>query len=121
VAEHTGGLGADVVYDCVGGGDALGSAVDLARRGGSVCMIGFKESTASIEPATWLRKEITVTAALGYLHHEFGAAMDLLADGLIRVDTMHTATTKIQGLGATLEELASGRSSQMKVLVNPTW
>ena len=121
VAEHTGGLGADVVYDCVGGAEALGSAVDLARRGGAVCMIGFKESTASIDPATWLRQEITVTTALGYLHHEFGAAMDLLADGLIRVDTMHTTTTKIEGLAATLEDLASGRSSQMKVLVKPTW
>lgn len=121
VTECTGGAGADVVYDCVGGGDALGTAVDLARRGGSVCMIGFKDATAAIEPAAWLRKEITVTAALGYLHHEFGAAMDLLADGLIRVDTLHTATTSIPGLAATLEDLASGRSSQMKVLVKPSW
>jgi len=121
VAEHTGGLGADVVYECVGGGDALGSAVDLARRGGSVCMIGLKDATASIEPAAWLRKEITVTAALGYLHHEFGSAMDLLADGLVRVDIMHTATTRIEGLAATLDDLASGRSSEMKVLVNPRW
>ena len=121
VAEHTGGLGADVVYECVGGGEALGSAVDLARRGGSVCMIGFKDATASIEPATWLRKEIIVTAALGYLHHEFLSAMDLLADGLVRVDTLHTATTMLDGLATTLAELASGRSSQMKVLVNPRW
>jgi (R,R)-butanediol dehydrogenase/meso-butanediol dehydrogenase/diacetyl reductase len=121
VAEHTGGLGADVAYECVGGGDPLGSAVDLARRGGSVCMIGFRDAPAAIEPSTWLRKEITVTAALGYLHHEFGSAMDLLADGLIRVDVMHTATTKIEGLAATLDELASGASSQMKVLVNPRW
>lgn len=121
VAEHTRGRGADVVYECVGGGEALGSAVDLARRGGSVCLIGFKDGSASIEPAIWLRQEITVTAALGYLHHEFGAAMDLLADGLVRVDILHTATTKIEGLAATLDELASGRSRQMKVLVNPRW
>ena len=121
VGEHTGGLGADAVYECVGGGDALAAAVDLARRGGSVCMIGLADATVSISPATWLRKEITVTAALGYLHHEFGSAMDMLADGRIRVDALHTSTTKTEGLAAVLDDLASGRSEQMKVLVNPNW
>ena len=121
VSEHTGGLGADVVYECVGGGDALAAAVDLARRGGSVCMIGLGDGTVSIDPATWLRKEITVTAALGYLHHEFGSAMEMLADGRVRVDALHTSTTDIEGLAGVLDELASGRSTQMKVLVNPRW
>lgn len=121
VSEQTGGLGADVVYECVGGGDALGAAVDLARRGGSVCMIGLGDTSVSIDPATWLRKEITVTAALGYLHHEFASAMEMLADGRVRVDALHTSTTNIEGLAAVLDELASGRSTQMKVLVNPRW
>ena len=121
VAEHSRGLGADVVYDCVGGSASLRSAVELSRRGGSVCMIGFKDTAAAIEPAQWLRKEIKVTAAIGYLHHEIGNAMDLLADGVIRVDPLHTATTNLDGLAATLADLASGESGQMKVLVNPTW
>lgn len=121
VRERTGGLGADVVYECVGGGETLTTAVDLARRGGSVCMLGLADAEASIDPATWLSKEITVTAALGYLHHEFGDAMDLLIDGRVRVDMLHTSSTKVEGLAAVLDELASGESSQMKVLVNPNW
>ena len=120
-AEHTNGLGADVVYDCVGGGEALSTAVDLARRGGSVCMIGLADGPASISPGTWLRKEITVGAALGYVHHEFETAMEMLAEGCIRVDTLHTSTTRLQGLADALTDLASGSSAQMKVLVRPTW
>lgn len=121
IAEHTDGLGADVVYDCVGGGEALSAAVDLARRGGSVCMIGLADGPASITPGTWLRKEINVVAALGYVHHEFEMAMEMLADGRVRVDSLHTSTTRLEGLAETLSDLASGSSAQMKILVRPTW
>lgn len=121
VRDHTGGQGADVVYECVGAADTLQSAVDLARRGGSVCLIGLADGTITVDPAAWLRKEITVTTALAYLHEEFEQAMDLLADGRVRVDTLHTSTTQIDGLASTLDELASGDSPQMKVLLDPNW
>ena len=121
VGERTGGLGADVVYECVGGSDTIGAAVELARRGGNVCLIGMADGTVTVDPAAWLRKEITFTTALAYLHDEFAQAMDLLAHGRVTVDTLHTSTTRIDGLAATLDEFARGGTSQMKVLVNPNW
>ncbi len=121
VADHTRGIGANVVYDCVGGTESLTASVGLARRGGSVSMIGLKDDLISIDSATWLRKEITTVSAIGYVRHEVEAAMDLLADGVVRVDQLHTSTTNIEGLAATFAELASGASNQMKVLVKPTW
>jgi (R,R)-butanediol dehydrogenase/meso-butanediol dehydrogenase/diacetyl reductase len=121
IADHTQGLGADLVYDCAGGGDTLRSAVDLARRGGSVCLVAFTDGPTSIDPGAWLRKEISVTTALAYLHDEFEAAMDMLADGRVRVDSLHTSTTQMDGLAAVLQGLARGDSTQMKVLVDPNW
>ena len=121
VEEQTRGLGADVVFDCVGSSSALATAVDLSRRGGSVCIVGLGDGALTIEPADWLRKEITVTTALGYVHDEFITAMALLADGTVCVDLLHTATTSIGGLDATLADLASGTTAQVKVLVRPTW
>ncbi len=121
VRDRTGGLGADVVYECVGGGDTIQAGVDLARRGGSVCLIGLAGGPVSIDPVGWLRKEITVTAALAYLHDEFALSMDLLADGRVRVDRLHTSTTQLDGLADVLDELAAGGSMQTKVLVKPDW
>ncbi len=121
VADRTGGLGADVVYECVGSSEALGAAVGLGRRGATVCLVGLATGQMSIEPGEWLRNEVTVTAALGYLHHEFADAMDLLADGRVQVRPLHTSTTRVDALAATLEELAVGGSGQLKVLVNPNW
>ncbi len=119
VRELTHGLGADVAYECVGRPDAIQAAVDLARRGGAMCLIGLADSDAPIVPATWLVKEIRVTAALAYLREEFDMAMGMMADGRVVVDPLHTSTVGLDDLAGTLADLAGGESVETKVLVDP--
>lgn len=119
VRERTGGLGADIVYECVGRAFAIQAAVDHARRGGSMCLIGLSDTDASIVPAVWLVKEIAVTASLAYSHEEFAISMDMIVDGRVRLDPLHTATVGLAGLDAALAELAAAVSPQIKILVDP--
>ncbi|MBM3799140.1 MAG: alcohol dehydrogenase catalytic domain-containing protein [Actinobacteria bacterium] len=119
VKELTHGLGADIVYECVGRPFAVQSAVDLARRGGSMCLIGLADENASIVPATWLIKEIAVTSALAYTNEEFDMAMGMIADGRFRTEPLHSLTIGLSDLDAALADLASGSSTQTKVLVDP--
>lgn len=119
VAERTKGLGADVVFECVGRAPAIQTAVDLARRGGSMCMIGLPDERASIDPSSWLIKEITVTASLAYFREEFEMAMGMIADGRVNVDLLHTRTAALGELDEVLADLAGGRSTQTKVLIDP--
>lgn len=119
IKEHTHGLGADIVYECVGRPFAVQAAIDLARRGGAMCLIGLADQDASITPATWLIKEIRMTAALAYFHEEFEMAMGMMADGRVRVEPMHTSTVGLEGFEATVADLATGQSDEIKVLVNP--
>lgn len=119
VREITRGLGADIIYECVGHATAIQSAVNMARRGGSMCLIGLADGTAEINPSTWLVKEITLTAALAYVREEFDMVMAMMADGRYQTSPMHSATVGLQELAAMMDELASGKSSQIKVLVDP--
>lgn len=119
VAEASGGRGADVVYECVGRPESIQTAVDRARRGGSVCIIGLAHGDALISPRSWLIKEITVTAVLAYCHEEFAMAMGLLADGRVCVEPIHTGTVGLGGLQAAMEDITGGHSRQVKVLVDP--
>jgi (R,R)-butanediol dehydrogenase / meso-butanediol dehydrogenase / diacetyl reductase len=112
--------GPDVVYECAGVPSTFQSAVDLVRRGGTVNIVGLASGTATISPAAWLIKEVTVVASLGYLHDEFRQAMDLIATGRVDVDTLHDATIGLAELPATIERLAHDPSSAVKVLVDPT-
>jgi (R,R)-butanediol dehydrogenase/meso-butanediol dehydrogenase/diacetyl reductase len=121
ISEVTHGLGADIVYECVGRPFAVQSAVDMARRGGAMCLIGLADGDASISPGVWLVKEISVTSSLAYLHEEFEMAMGMIADGRVAVEPMHTSTVGLAGFAEALADLAGGTSDQMKVLVNPNW
>ncbi len=119
IADLTRGLGADIVYECVGRPFAIQRAVDHARRGGAVCMIGLPDADATISPGVWLVKEVAFSAALAYFHEEFEMSMGMLADGRVRVEPLHTSTVGLGGLDAALADLAGGQSAQTKVLVDP--
>ena len=119
IMDMTRGLGADVVYECAGVAATVQSAVDLARRGGRMCLIGLASGLATIDPQIWLVKEINVHAALAYTHEEFAMAMGMVADGRINLDAMHTATVGLTGLNDALAGLAGG-TGEMKVLVDPS-
>ncbi|MFN3258286.1 MAG: zinc-binding dehydrogenase [Ilumatobacter sp.] len=121
IKERTHGLGADIVYECVGRAWAIQTAIDLARRGGSMCLIGLADSDASISPGSWLIKELKMTGALAYFREEFEMSMGMIADGRVQVEPLHTSTASLAGLDEAIADLASGTSQQAKVLVNPNW
>lgn len=119
IKELTHGLGADIVFECVGRGFAVQSAVDLARRGGAMCLVGLPNEDAPINVGTWLVKEIRTTSSLAYVREEFEMCMGMIADGRVRVEPLHTSTVGLDGFEAALADLASGTSTQAKVLVDP--
>ncbi len=119
INEVTAGLGADVVYECAGVGPALQSAVDLTRRGGTVSLIGFAASDALTKPGEWLRKEINVSASLGYTHEEFEMSMSYVADSKINLNAIHTGTVSLEDIGKAFADLSSSPSGELKILVDP--
>jgi (R,R)-butanediol dehydrogenase/meso-butanediol dehydrogenase/diacetyl reductase len=119
ILDETKGLGADIVYECVGRPETVQTAVDHTRRGGKMCLIGLATAEVTINPMTWLMKEVAVTSAMAYFHEDFETAMGMIADGRIELDSLHTSTIGLDQLGTTLETLASGSTDQTKVLVRP--
>lgn len=119
IKEMTHGLGADVVYECVGRPETIQGAVDHARRGGSMCLIGLADGQATIDPHVWLAKEIGVRSAVAYTHDDFDRSMGMIADGKVKLEPMHSSTVGLAALHDTLADLASGSSSELKVLVDP--
>ncbi len=120
IDDHSRGLGADVVYECVGRPETVQGAVDLTRRGGVVSLIGLSPQPASIDPGSWLVKEVTLQAALAYSHEEFDMAMTMIAAGRVDLDAMHSRTVGLADLDAALAELAGGGAADIKVLVDPS-
>lgn len=118
VLELTGGLGPDVVFECAGVAPTIQQAVEMVRRGGQVMMVGLADQPATIQPRTWLVKEVTFATAIGYLRHEFELAMQLAATGRVELRALHTSTLALTALPEAMAGLAGDRE-QVKVLVDP--
>ena len=118
VAERSGGLGADAVFECVGRPETIQSAGDLARRGARLTIIGLSHQPAAITPGQFLMKELDVHCTIAYQHAEFERAMAMMADGRVRAEPIHTGTVGLGELEAAIQGLAAGRPDT-KILLDP--
>jgi len=88
VLRITGGIGADQVYECVGGqGDTLNQAIAMCRMGGMVVMVGEFYGLRPVDLFTMMMKEVPILTSNAYstfgTQREFQVAMDLLRDGKV--------------------------------------
>ncbi|MBI3971974.1 MAG: alcohol dehydrogenase catalytic domain-containing protein [Chloroflexi bacterium] len=125
VLDLTGGEGADVVFETVGGNaPTLEQAVKMARRGGTVCVMGIFTTPPSLDERTAYRKELTITWSNSYSTwnglSEYEIALEMLASGRIRAEPLITHHFPLDRIGDAFAAAADKRSSgAIKVLVHP--
>jgi (R,R)-butanediol dehydrogenase / meso-butanediol dehydrogenase / diacetyl reductase len=118
--DHADGLGADVVYECAGGPDALSHAVGLVRRGGRIAVLSVSHEPTVLEPVPWLLKELTITSHVGFAPEGLRRTLDLLAEDRLRVARLHrNRSIRLGELADRIGELAEGRGAAVKTLVDP--
>lgn len=117
--ERTSGLGADVVYECTGVPSLLQPSAELVRRGGVLGLLGYPLKESTISYADWQSRELTIVGSLAYNHEDFLGSMRAIQGRRLDVAALHTGTVGVSKLQDILEELDAGRSSHMKVLVDP--
>jgi (R,R)-butanediol dehydrogenase/meso-butanediol dehydrogenase/diacetyl reductase len=119
VLELSGGLGADVLYECTGVAALLQPSAELVRRGGTLSLLGFPMTESTVSYGDWQIRELTVIGSLAYTRDDFLGAQRAIADGSVRVTELHTGTIGLGDLAAMLDELDSGKTEQAKVLLDP--
>jgi (R,R)-butanediol dehydrogenase/meso-butanediol dehydrogenase/diacetyl reductase len=83
-----------------------------------VSMVGLANAPAEITPGAWLAKEVRLVASLGSLHDEFETTMQLVADGRLKLEPLHSKTVGLADLGSAFHDLADG-GGRVKILVDP--
>jgi (R,R)-butanediol dehydrogenase/meso-butanediol dehydrogenase/diacetyl reductase len=118
INDYLGQSGADVVFECAGVPATIQTAVDIVRRGGLVSLVGVASGQASIDPASWLVKEVRMVSSIAYAHEDFEICKDLVADRRLLTDPLHTSTVKLTDLAEAFARLAD-QPSEIKILVDP--
>jgi (R,R)-butanediol dehydrogenase/meso-butanediol dehydrogenase/diacetyl reductase len=117
IGGFTDGLGADVTIECVGQPDTPQLAVQLARKGGTVVILGVFEKPGSFDFSTMMFSERILVGSSIYVD-EARTAIALLADGRIDPGCLITATVLFKdAVNVGFERLLTGKEENIKVLL----
>jgi S-(hydroxymethyl)glutathione dehydrogenase / alcohol dehydrogenase len=122
VRELTGGRGADHVFDCVGVAATIKNSWKLARRGGTLTVVGIGGKSDVVE-FTALEIFYFARRILPCVNGSLDAARDLpgyfdhVRSGRLDLRAMVSRETGLDGIADGFEDLAAGRVA--RVLVRP--
>jgi L-iditol 2-dehydrogenase len=125
VRELTGGLGADVVYESVGGtATTLVEAAQMIRPGGTIVVTGCFTDAPAPDWRRLMRYEVNLLFSWSYARWngvpEFQLALDLLAAGKVDAAAMVTHHFPLEQVDQAFQAaLRKGESQATKVLVTP--
>jgi L-iditol 2-dehydrogenase len=118
VKEETGGLGAEKVIVACSSGAAQEEALQMVAKRGRISYFGF-----TFKEWPWIRfdsnachyREFFVTGAFAYSRRQFQLALDLIARGTVRAESLITHVFPLERLGEALQTMKQGVG--LKVLV----
>jgi L-iditol 2-dehydrogenase len=117
VMGFTGGRGADIVFECVGGTsmpETLPLATKLVRRGGKVVIVGGFDKGEIAIPLEWQRiqmSEIQILPSASFAFHDIypeqGMVLELLASGKLNAKKMITHRFGLDQINEAFETAAA--------------
>jgi threonine dehydrogenase-like Zn-dependent dehydrogenase len=125
VRARTGGRGAEVVYESVGGqAPTLGQAIEVAARGGRVGVIGMFGAPQTVDVGLCMHKELSLHWVWSYGRWEgvpeFQIALELMSSGAVDAAPLITHRYPLSEIGAAFAAADDKRcSGATKVLVIP--
>jgi (R,R)-butanediol dehydrogenase/meso-butanediol dehydrogenase/diacetyl reductase len=119
--DVTGGRGPDLTMECGGRVASVAAAIEVARRGGRIVLVGFPNHPGTLDFAALVGSEKEIIGSLSHVYDEdFAAAIDLLSDRRVRVDALITDRLQLDTVVEQgFERLASGDRRAIKILVTP--
>ena len=119
VQRLTGGSGADVVIDTVGGAGTLRDGIDMLRPGGRFISFSLNHEAFSGLSAFWLYfKEINIIGTRALTHVDMTPSIDLVASGKIDASVFITARYPLDQVAAAFEEYERNPSRILRIVID---
>jgi 2-desacetyl-2-hydroxyethyl bacteriochlorophyllide A dehydrogenase len=116
IGKLTGGLGVDIVFDAAGVAATVNTGIEIARNGGKLIMVGMASPTFEIEYKHAVCKELKLLGSYMYTS-EMREGLKMIIDGKVNVKQMITSKYPMSEGPRIFEELASGNTTDIKVIL----
>ncbi len=118
VKRLTNGRGVDVVLEAVGLNQTVGSAIDCARKAGTVTLIGNVSPEVTLPLQKVVVKQLKLQGSCAS-SGEYPEAIELIAAGKIKVKPLITAVASLEEGPRWFERLHSREPNLMKIILTP--
>lgn len=116
--KMTDNVGIDVVFDAAGVPATVNTAIEIARNGGTILMVGMASPTFEIEYKHAVVKELTLQASYMYTT-EMHEGLQMIIDGKLDVARMITSRHPLSEGPKVFEDLVSPNTKDVKVILYP--
>lgn len=122
ILDLTGGLGADVSFDCAGQKSSPPIALQCARPGGTVVIVGIFAETSPIHFNDVVFGERNIVGCAAYAY-ETSFVIDMIANGTIQPSTLITGKIELKDVEKRgFKELIKNKDRHLKIIVeSPNW
>jgi L-iditol 2-dehydrogenase len=108
---------ADVILECVGVQDTISQAIEQARKGSVIVVVGVFGEKPSVDLGLVQDRELTVTGTLMYQRKDYELAICLLKDGLLQLDKMITHRFAFEDYLAAYQAIEALQGAYLKVMI----
>jgi L-iditol 2-dehydrogenase len=119
ILRQTEGRGVDVVLEAVGRQETIAASIASVRKGGTVTLIGNISPEVKIPLQAVVSRQIRLQGSCAS-SGEYPQAMELLANGKIKVKSLITAVAPLRDGPRWFKRLHAGEPNLMKVVLDPS-
>jgi L-iditol 2-dehydrogenase len=118
ILRETAGKGVDIVLEAVGREETIVAAIDCVRKSGTVSLVGNISPQIMLPLQKVVSRQIRLQGSCAS-SGEYQQAIDLIASGTIKVDSLITAVASLSDGPAWFERLHAREPNLMKIVLDP--
>lgn len=116
-AEFFGTDGADVIFECVGINSTMNQAIEYARKGSYIIIVGVFGDLATMNAALIQDHELTLVGTAMYRVEDYQKAIDLAEQGVIEFDALITDHIPFLEYQRAYQIIDEQKDKAMKVII----
>ena len=117
ISSHFGPDRADLILECVGAQETIDQAVDNARKGTTIVIVGVFGERPLVDIGLVQDRELKLVGTLMYQKADYERAIDLMARGDLSLDPMITHHFGFSDYQEAYEAIEAAKGDIMKVMI----
>lgn len=109
--------GADVILECAGSREAIADAVQLARKGSMIVVVGVFGTPPVVDLGLVQDRELMLAGSLMYRRNDYETAIAMAASGAIHFHELITHRFPLEDYAAAYRAIDEARGNIMKVII----